>query len=98
PPPDAFPHGVAGACGGGDVGRRLDLQARFARALRDGRSGRVRLEATATAAALARPAVPIDGDMAELAAVSRRPAKDTAVEDDAAAHARRDGQVDHVAS
>src|SRR5215218_4455194 len=65
---------VALARGGGDLGRGARGEPGLARALGDRRSRDVGLEAPPAAAAAALPPVPVDGDMAELAAVPHRAA------------------------
>src|SRR6266536_418773 len=95
--PDACRNNVPGQRGRGDVGGARDVHPLFPRALGDRRPRRVRLEAPAAPAAEATTAVPVDGDVAELAAVPRGAAEETAVDDDAAADAGRHREVDHVA-
>src|SRR4051812_16218678 len=82
---------------GGHVFCRREIESRLARSLGDRRARDVRLEAAAPPAAAAGPAVPVDGHVAELAAVPARAAVEPAVDHDAAADARRDGEVDEVA-
>src|SRR5204863_1225414 len=69
--PDLHGDGIAGTRGGRDVGRGHVCHPRLLRPLGDRRSRGVGLEAATAAATAALPAVPVDRDVPELAAVAR---------------------------
>ena len=75
--------------------RRLAARERLARALRDRRAGRVRLE-TAVVAALAATSRRVDGRVADLARDVRRAVKEATVENESAADAGTDRYADDV--